>query len=181
MTAHAKSTVKIVSGILALTAFLLVVLAVAAGVILTRPARGDTVTLTADPFTINGVAPDEVYFAGFTGSNTFQAAYRVGIRVETVQCDGRFGGFPCECFPGNRAQNYELGTFAAGSLPLDLRSTSVSISGNTITLSDGAFIRTRPADWNGDGSVTVQDIFDFLTSQPTADEVFAFLEAWFSP
>ena len=54
-----------------------------------------------------------------------------------------------------------IGPFAAGSLPLDLRSTSGSISGNTITLSDGAFIGPARPDWNGDGSVTVQDIFDF--------------------
>lgn len=159
---------------------LLIVVLLGCGLLaLAAGARGDTVTITADPFTINGVAPDEVYFAGFTGSNTFQAAYRVGIRVETVQCDGRFGGFPCVCFPGNRVQNYELGTFAPGSLPLDLRSTSVSISGDTITLSDAQPIRTNPADWNGDGLRTVQDIFDFLTTQPTAEEVFAFLEAWF--
>ena len=142
-------------------------------------ARADTKTLTIAPFTIDGVPPPVVHFAESRGPGLFQAVYKADADGPDILIECR-EGFPCTCRPLGQFQSYNLWTAEAVDLGLDPATTSVSFDGNTITLTDAEPIRTHPGDFNGDGTTSVQDIFDFLCTQPTPGEVFAFLEGWYS-
>jgi len=179
MSSDTRSTVKIVSFLLLLTVAALALMAAAAGVIITRPAHADTKTLTIAPFTIDGVPPAVVHFAESRGPGLFQAVYKAEVDGPDILIECR-EGFPCTCRPLGQFQSYNLWTAEAVDLGLDPATTSVSFDGNTITLTDAEPIRTHPGDFNGDGTTSVQDIFDFLCTQPTPGEVFAFLEGWYS-
>lgn len=153
-----------------------------AAIVLTLSAaiiKADTKTLTIDPFTIDGVPPAVVHFAESRGPGLFQAVYKADADGPDILIECR-EGFPCTCRPLGQFQSYNLWDASPVDLGLDPASTSVSFDGNTITLSDSQPIRTHPGDFNGDGVTSVQDIFDFLTTLPTAGEVFAFLEGWYS-
>lgn len=143
-------------------------------------ARADTVTITIDPFTIDGVPPPVVHFAESRGPGLFQAVYKQTADGPDILIEAR-DGFPCTCRPLGQFQSYSLWDAAPVSLGLDPATTSVAFDANTIMLTDAAPIRTHPGDFNGDGVTSVQDIFDFLATVPTPDEVFAFLDGWFSP
>jgi hypothetical protein len=140
-------------------------------------AYGDTKVLTIAPFAIDGVEPAVTHFAEQTGPGAFQAVYYDGTRNVYLSA---VEGFPCLCRPAGQLQVYGAGDFAAVDFGMDLRSTTVAFDANSITLTDAAPIRTHPGDFNGDGVTSVQDIFDFLVTQPTPGEVFAFLEGWYS-
>ena len=177
MSTDTRSTVKIVTFLLMLSAAALLLLAVAAGVAFNHRARADTIAMTISPFAIDGVQPAEVYVAELTGPGAFQAIYFDGTRNVYLSA---VEGFPCLCRPAGQLQVYGLGDFSDVGFGMDLHSTAVAFGENTITLTDSEPVRSHPGDFNGDGVTSVQDIFDFLVTQPTAGEVFDFLEAWYS-
>ena len=179
MSTDTRSTVKIVTFLLMLSAAALLLLAIAAGVAFNRHANADTKVITIAPFAIDGVEPAVVHFAESRGPGLFQAAYKMEIGGPDILFECR-DGFPCTCRPLGQFQSYNLWTAESVDLGLDPTTTAVEFGENSITLTDGDPIRVHPGDFNGDGATSVQDIFDFLVTQPTPGEVFAFLEAWYS-
>ena len=179
MSTDTRSTVKIVTFLLMLSAAALLLLAIAAGVAFNRHANADTKVITIAPFAIDGVAPAVVHFAESRGPGLFQAAYKMEVGGPDILFECR-DGFPCVCWPLPRFQSYNLWTAKPVDLGLDPATTTVAFGENTITLTDSQPIRVHPGDFNGDGETTVQDIYDFLVTEPTPGEVFDFLEAWYS-
>lgn len=139
--------------------------------------------IDTSPLRINGQTPAVVYFEQFTSPEVFQAEYVLnpGDPPTYVSCDGRFGGYPCVCRPTGQIQIYNPQTGEPFDLGFDRYSARVLVNGTGIQVVE-ATLRQHVADFNGDGLVTVDDIYAFLDAHfedTTQWEVLDFLKAWF--
>lgn len=194
MSTDTRSTVKIVTFLLMLSAAALLLLAIAAGVAFNRHANADTsITITGSnsiAVTRNG---DEVYNGFAIWQADFTTAchasppdkqLQVGFSANGVRYSGWVNA-GCDYGPGFDAVHLIAvdGTHWVESGEGYIAETTWDGmgdgTGSVWTITRAATFR-HPGDFNGDGATTVQDIYDFLATQPTPGEMFAFLEAWYS-
>jgi hypothetical protein len=200
MSTDTRSTVKIVTFLLMLSVAALLLLAVAAGVGFTRQARADviiTYDLSAQTMTIDGVTPPVVGYVGTPqdggdGRRLFQGIWFDGAQWNRINTRE---GQPSSSEPGWLVHYYPGDALSPVSMVMDMPAASI-----TVTQTDGRVVLAsnaiypHPGDFNGDGAVTNQDIFDFLAAyfagDPAADtnldgvltsqDLFKFLELWAS-
>ncbi len=132
-------------------------------------------TIGTDPFTINGTPPVLVHFSGFTGPAAFQAVYRTQADGPDLYFECR-AGTPDPSRPIGQMQSYNLWTHEPVSIGVNAALAVVTIDGPLIHLTDGMGVR---GDFNRDGVLSVQDIFDFLATSPPPNGIFDFLTAYF--
>jgi len=181
MSHETKSTLRAVLGLLTLGVAALLMLAALLTFLVTQ-ANGD-LTIDTSPLRINGQQPAVVHFERFTSPEVFEAEFRIGPNdpPQYISCDGRYGGYPCVCRPTGQVQYYNPQTGENLDLGFNRYAASVFVNGTGIRIVEGT-LRQEPADFNGDGLVTLEDIYAFLDAYfegTTRWELLDFLKAWF--
>jgi len=181
MSHETKSTLRAVLALLSLGVAALMTLAALLTFLVTR-AHGDLLIDTS-PLRINGQVPAVTYFEQFTSPEVFQAEYVLnpGDPPTYISCDGRFGGYPCVCRPTGQVQIYNPQTGENFDLGFNRYSARVLVNGTGIQIVEST-LRQHMADFNGDGLVTLDDIYAFLEAyfaDTTQWEFLEFMKAWF--
>lgn len=150
-------------------------------------SRADTISITPSPFAIyrNGILQSTD--AEFV--NQGEATYG-GQRAQGVfTLNGRWvywsaiEGVPCSCRPGWQFDMYYTDNIEPVGWIAPQNAQVLYTQVGEFLILDGQPIRTHAGDWNGDGTTTVQDIFDFLTAWFAGDTSIGpveFLEGWYS-